>query len=127
MYELTVRTEFSAAHQLRGYEGPCEQMHGHNWVVETAVRCPGLDDRGLAMDFKVIREKTRHAFSSLDHSLLNERPPFDRVNPSAENIARHLFTELSAGIAEAGASLYRVTVYETPDASASYVEDGHVV
>lgn len=123
MWELTVDMEFSAAHQLRNYQGRCEKLHGHNWSVRIVVRCDRLDDRGLAMDFKDLREAGRNVLESLDHSVLNEVPPFDRLNPSAENLSRYIWQELSARINAPGCRVHTITVYETAGCSATYLED----
>lgn len=124
MWELSVRLDFSAAHQLRNYQGRCEQMHGHNWVVEIRVRSRVLDGCGLAMDFGEIRAAARRVLDTLDHRLLNEQGPFLQVNPSAENIAAYIFREMAPSIPDP-CTLHAVTVYETPEMSATYREAGH--
>ncbi|HEX9190474.1 MAG TPA: 6-carboxytetrahydropterin synthase QueD [Candidatus Deferrimicrobiaceae bacterium] len=118
-YTLTVRTSFAAAHRLREYDGNCERLHGHNWQVEISVASERLDDRGIAVDFRAIKAAVNDLLSGLDHRYLNEVPPFDRLNPSSENVARYLFEELE-GKVPAPARIAVVTVWESEDARAEY-------
>jgi len=119
VYTLTVRTSFAAAHRLREYDGNCERLHGHNWQVEVSVASERLDDRGIAMDFRAIKAAVNDLLSVLDHRYLNEVPPFDRLNPSSENLARYLFEEMERNV-PAPARVARVTVWESEDARADY-------
>ncbi|HDN79442.1 MAG TPA: 6-carboxytetrahydropterin synthase QueD [Chloroflexi bacterium] len=115
MYEVTVLRHFDAAHSLRNYHGKCEKLHGHRYQVAVSVKSGTLDETGLAFDFtklkKVLDEKI---ISRLDHDNLNEIPPFDRINPSAENIARFIYEELKKYLP--GIEISRVRVWESPDA-----------
>ena len=119
VYTLTVRTSFAAAHRLREYDGNCERLHGHNWQVEVSVSSEQLDDRGIALDFRVIKAAVNDLLSGLDHRYLNEVPPFDRLNPSSENLARYLFDEMEKNVPPP-ARIARVTVWESEDARADY-------
>jgi 6-pyruvoyltetrahydropterin/6-carboxytetrahydropterin synthase len=123
MWELTIRTDFSAAHQLREYEGVCERLHGHNWTVEITVRCRRLDHRGIALDFKDLQAAARDVLAELDHSLLNDLAPFAEQNPSAENIARHIFRGMAGRMAAFDTRVWKVVVHETPGCSAAYLEE----
>lgn len=123
MWDITIRTEFSAAHQLRNYNGKCEQLHGHNWEVEITLRCRELDHRGIAIDFKDLKTTAAGVLDELDHTLLNETGPFRQINPSAENIARHIFQSLKNRLQEPGCRVHRVTVFESSRSSAAYLED----
>ncbi len=118
-YALTVRSSFSAAHRLVEYEGNCERLHGHNWQVEITVESEELDSRGMALDFRVMKSALGEILSRMDHKYLNEVPPFDGLNPSSENIARHIYEEMEGKIA-APVRLSRVTVWESEDAWAEY-------
>jgi 6-pyruvoyltetrahydropterin/6-carboxytetrahydropterin synthase len=118
-YALTVRTSFSAAHRLREYEGNCERLHGHNWRVEVTVESRVLDDQGIALDFRTIKAHLAELLSRFDHKYLNDVPPFDGLNPSSENLARHLFEEMEKKI-PSPAGVARVTVWESEDARAEY-------
>jgi len=119
IYTLTVRASFSAAHRLREYDGNCERLHGHNWQVEVSVASERLDDRGIALDFRAIKAAVNDLLSGLDHRYLNEVAPFDRRNPSSENVARYLFEEMERKV-PAPARVARVTVWESEDARADY-------
>ena len=126
-FELSVSAEFCAAHRLDGYPGDCRNTHGHNWGVTVFVHCQDLDALGMGLDFRDIKALVREALSSLDHAFLNDLAPFARDNPTAENIARHLFGELTrllAARAPGGAAqVSRVRVTETPGAEVSYWEE----
>lgn len=94
---LEVREQFSAAHALRNYNGKCERLHGHNFLVEVCVAGSDLDpETGMLLDFKILKTGLKTVLSELDHSFLNENTPFDRENPSSENIARHIYFSLAA-------------------------------
>ena len=98
MYELTILSDFAAAHNLRGYEGECENLHGHNWKVEVMVTSKELNKIGLAVDFRVLKKMLEGILEKLDHKYLNEILPFDKENPSSENIARYIFNQFKKGI-----------------------------
>jgi 6-pyruvoyltetrahydropterin/6-carboxytetrahydropterin synthase len=123
MYELTVETTFSAAHQLRGYRGKCEKMHGHNWKVQIHVVAEKLNDIDIAIDFHDLKRITNDTVSPLDHSFLNEIFPFTEKNPSSENIARWIFDSLKKKMEKESVRLTAVTVWESETASATYYED----
>lgn len=110
---LKVRDKFSAAHYLEGYQGKCERLHGHTFHVEVAVEVLDLDRTGIGIDFAELKKGLAAALP--DHALLNEVFPF---NPSAENIARHIYGRLKAAY-----PVKAVTVWESEDASATYAED----
>ena len=112
-WTLKVRDKFSAAHYLREYKGKCEKMHGHTFQVEVAIIVRELDRTGIGFDFTEVTKALAAALP--DHTLLNEAYPF---NPSAENIARHLYGELKRSY-----PVKSVTVWESEDASATYAED----
>jgi 6-pyruvoyltetrahydropterin/6-carboxytetrahydropterin synthase len=118
-YALTVRAWFAAAHRLREYEGNCERLHGHNWRVEVTVESRELDARGIALDFRAIKSYLSDLLSRYDHKYLNEVAPFDGMNPSSENLARHLFEEMERRV-PSPARVARVTVWESEDARAEY-------
>ena len=118
-YALTIRSSFAAAHRLKEYEGNCERLHGHNWRVEATVESEVLDERGIAIDFRAIKSSLSELLARYDHRYLNEVPPFDGMNPSSENLARHLFEELEKTI-PAPARVARVVVWESEDARAEY-------
>jgi len=123
MYELTVETTFSAAHQLRGYKGKCEHLHGHNWKVQVHVSAKKLNSIDIAIDFHELKDLLREVVASLDHSMLNEVFPFTEKNPSSENIAKWIYDCLSKKLKKKGVMLSAVTVWESETASATYYED----
>ena len=89
MFQVSVDETFSAGHALRGYKGKCENPHGHNYKVRVTLEGPQLDSIGLLYDFTHLKQRFAASFAALDHKYLNDQAPFDAVNPSAENIARH--------------------------------------
>ncbi len=123
MYELTVEVGFSAAHQLRGYKGNCENMHGHNWRVQINITAERLNEIDIAMDFREIKQIAREVISPLDHAFLNEVFPFTEKNPSSENIAKWIYDSLKKRVNNDGIRVAGVTVWESDSASASYYED----
>ncbi len=122
-YTLKVVSDFASAHTLRGYPGQCSRMHGHNWKVEAEVEATTLDDTGMAIDFKEIRRQVKSITDRLDHYYLNEIPPFDDINPTAENIAAYLYRELAEAIERPGLKVAAITLWETERACVRYSED----
>ncbi|MBD3314249.1 MAG: 6-carboxytetrahydropterin synthase QueD [Chitinivibrionales bacterium] len=122
MYEIIAETSFSAAHHLRDYQGSCERVHGHNWLVRAFVQCEQLNELGLGIDFRDLRAHLREAVAPLDHADLNEAFTGAKGNPSSENIARHLFDTLSKRINDGRCRIARVEVQETPGSCAAYFE-----
>ena len=112
MFEVIVEASFAAAHSLRGYQGKCAQVHGHNFRVRVTAEGEQLDELGLLVDFTVLKGRLRQLVERLDHENLNEVPPFDVINPSTENIARYLAVEMQAGMPE-GVRVSSVWVQET--------------
>lgn len=122
MYELSVKSHFSAAHRLPGYDGSCASVHGHNWEVEVFVRGEQIDESGLLMDFRALKREVRAAMAVLDHKDLNEVEAFgDRV-PSSEHIARFLYERLAGKLNNERCRISRVRVGETPESFATYWE-----
>ncbi len=123
LYTARIVTDFAAAHQLHGYDGPCARLHGHNWKVEVEAECRDLNDIGISIDFKDLKTATRELTEALDHRNLNEIPPFDRENPTAENIAAWLYRELGAKLNDGRVRVRSVTLWETERACVRYSED----
>jgi 6-pyruvoyltetrahydropterin/6-carboxytetrahydropterin synthase len=113
MYEITTEASFSAAHRLLNYSGPCENLHGHNWLVKATVRCTELDKSGIGIDFKVLKAHLKELIDRFDHKDLNAVLEQYGLNPSSENIARHIFIQLRDALQNWHGSVYRVEVYET--------------
>ena len=124
MYKLKIETVFASAHQLRGYKGKCENMHGHNWKVQVSVTAETLNNIDLAIDFHDLKRLTVAVVSQLDHRFLNDIPPFTKINPSSENIAKWIFDNLRKGLEDyQNVKLSAVTVWESDTASATYYEE----
>lgn len=122
-WRLTVRSDFAAAHALRHYKGKCESPHGHNFQVEAVVEGDVLsDDTELLADFADIKRDLKAVLDTLDHKDLNATPPFDKINPSSENLSRHIYRGLAPLVEERGVRLHAVTVSEKAAQSATYYE-----
>lgn len=122
-YSMKIVTDFAAAHFLRDYAGVCNRLHGHNWKVEVQVTATALDKVGMGMDFKDIKDATRQLLGGLDHYNLNDVPPFDRINPTAENIAAFFHEKLSEALNSDVVKVSAVTIWETDRACVTYTED----
>ena len=123
MYELSIETGFASAHQLRGYKGKCEKLHGHNWKVQISVTAERLNEIDLAIDFHELKKIANEVVSPLDHAFLNDIFPFTEKNPSSENVAKWIFESLKKKINDDNIRVSAVTVWESDTASASYYED----
>jgi 6-pyruvoyltetrahydropterin/6-carboxytetrahydropterin synthase len=118
MYEIKVKGSFSAAHNLRNYDGKCERLHGHNWIVEAVFKYRKLDDNGLAVDFKIAKAVLKDAIESLDHAYLNDLPYFKKTNPTSENMAKFIYD----GVKKKMKSIHSIAVWENEQSSAIYTE-----
>src|SRR5215470_8576561 len=98
MFEVAVEQDFASAHALRNYKGRCENVHGHNWKVRVVIEGERLDDTGLLVDFLDVKRLMGEIIGAIDHQFLNEIPPFDVLNPSAENIAEYFYRRMSGGL-----------------------------
>lgn len=124
-FQITTTRHFSAAHQLRLYDGSLELLHGHNWRVKVTVAAPRLDPIGVVMDFHELERLVDAILTPLHSRHLNEVPPFDSLNPSAENVALHVGRSLTAEAPPSrtlpgGVQLVAVEVWETDENSAVY-------
>jgi len=121
MFELTIEETFAAGHALRNYHGKCENVHGHNYRCQVSVEGAALDDIGLLVDFVELKRVVHTVLDRMDHQWLNEFPPFDKLNPSAENMARYIYEEIAAALqAREGVRLASVRLWETDTASVTY-------
>jgi 6-pyruvoyltetrahydropterin/6-carboxytetrahydropterin synthase len=123
IYEVKIISDFSAAHNLRNFRGKCENLHGHNWKVEVVLRGRELDDSGVLVDFREVKEATREVLKEVDHRYLNDLPFFRDHNPSSENIARYLFEYLAQRLNSANRWIYRVSAWESADACATFMDE----
>jgi 6-pyruvoyltetrahydropterin/6-carboxytetrahydropterin synthase len=125
MYELTVEREFSSGHYLRNYHGRCENPHGHNYKVCITLAGSELDQAGLLLDFKLLKQVMRPVIDRIDHQMLNDLEPFTTINPSAENIARYFYEQTNEQLTGMTSGRVRVkdcTIWETDTTSATYYE-----
>ncbi len=117
MFEVSVDETFAAGHALRGYHGKCENVHGHNYRVRVTLQGEQLDDAGLLVDFVELKRVLRALIERLDHTFLNDVPPFDRLNPTAENLARYFYDEMAPQLP---VRLSEIKIWETDTATAAY-------
>jgi 6-pyruvoyltetrahydropterin/6-carboxytetrahydropterin synthase len=124
MREVMIQMDFSSAHALRGYQGKCENTHGHNYKVEVYVRGKELNSIGLLIDFKDLKAVTKETVDYLDHKNINELPPFDKeLNPSAEELAGFFFHEVGRQVNNERVEVYKVRIWETDTCAATYSID----
>jgi len=120
-YEVMIERNFSSAHQLRGYRGKCENLHGHNYKIEIYARGRELNHIGLLVDFVELKQAADELVTYLDHKNLNELEPFvTEQNPSAENVARFCLEKLAAKLNDNRVEIYKVRCFETPTSVATY-------
>jgi len=121
MFEITIEETFAAGHALRNYRGKCENVHGHNYRCQVTVAGEKLDEIGLLVDFVELKRVVHAVLDRMDHQWLNDFPPFDVLNPSAENMAKFIFDEVNGGLpTKDGVRLASVRLWETDTASAIY-------
>lgn len=122
MFEITVDETFAAGHALRGYKGKCENVHGHNYKVRVTLQGAELDNIGLLYDFVHLKKVISAVIKELDHKFLNDYPPFDTVNPSAENIAKYFYEQANRQMETVpnGARISQITIWETDTTAATY-------
>ena len=121
MFEIAVEQGFASAHALRNYKGRCENIHGHNWKVQVVIEGEKLDDTGLLVDFLDVKHLMAGIIDGIDHQFLNQIPPFDVINPSAENIAEFFCQKMTTGLASSvPVRIREVRVWETDIQSATY-------
>ena len=122
MYEITVEDEFSAAHFLKLYDGSWEHRHGHNWKVAVVMQSQELDSMGVVVDFEMLKPALKKVLSEFNETSMNDAPDFKnaKINSSTENIAKLIYDRLSRSVKSENAKIVKVTVWETPDACASY-------
>ena len=121
MFEVTVEETFAAGHALRNYHGKCENVHGHNYRIRATLQGAELDSIGLLVDFVQVKKLMQTVVDRLDHQFLNDLPPFNALNPSAENIAKYFYDEISGGLNGDGrVTLRQIKIWETDTTSATY-------
>lgn len=121
MFEITIEETFAAGHALRNYRGKCENVHGHNYRCQVTVEGEQLDEIGLLVDFVELKKVVHAVLDRMDHQWLNDFPPFDELNPSAENMAKYIYDEVSSGLGtRPGVKIGAVKLWETDTSSAIY-------
>ena len=120
MYYATIIKTFSAAHSLRGYQGKCEKVHGHNYKVEVELKAPRLDQTGMVTDFELLRQAVDKVFTRLDHQNLNEVTPFTKINPTAEYLTKFIYEEMVLIFNSTRVKVSLVAVWENDGAKAAY-------
>jgi 6-pyruvoyltetrahydropterin/6-carboxytetrahydropterin synthase len=120
MFEISVEEKFAAGHALRGYHGKCEKVHGHNYRVQVTIEGETLDSAGLLVDFVDLKRLLHAVIDRLDHEFLNDVPPFDRLNPTAENMAKYFHDEIGKDLGEPRVRVAGVKVWETDTSIATY-------
>ena len=126
MFEVTVEAGFSSGHYLRNYRGKCENPHGHNYRVFVTLVGKELDETGLLLDFKLLKQVLRPVVDYLDHQMINDLPPFTELNPSAENLARYFYQRTADQLHEmtqGRVTIKDATIYETDTSFARYYEE----
>ena len=111
MYNLSIETNFSAAHHIKGHEGSCRRLHGHNWKIKVDVSAEKLNKIGIALDFQHLQDLTREVLKQFDHQYINEMPPFTDMNPTAENLARYIYEQIEGKLPE-GIKMRKVSLWE---------------
>lgn len=122
-FEVMIERNFSSAHQLRGYKGKCENLHGHNYRVEIYARGRELDNIGLLVDFVELKAAADEVVLYLDHRNINELEPFVELQPSAENLAKYVLERVAAKVGDERVQIYKVRCFETPTSVATYQVD----
>ena len=117
---IRVEARFEAAHNLREYKGAPEPLHGHSWKVEAKFKCKSLDHEDIGVDYVHVEKAIRGLASRFDHRYINEVPPFDKINPTSENIAKWFFNELNRPEIRENSELKEVVVWEGPEAYVAY-------
>jgi 6-pyruvoyltetrahydropterin/6-carboxytetrahydropterin synthase len=124
-FTVKVISDFSASHILVGYPGDCARLHGHNWKVELEVKVKASDinEIGIGVDFKELKKALREVLDRVEHRHLNDIPPFNKINPTAENLSIWIYEEIKPLLAHTSASLQAIAIWETERAMTRYTED----
>ena len=123
MFEIEIDRSFSAAHQLRGYNGDCCNLHGHNYKVTVTVRSAEQDEIGIALDFKKLKAGLNELLEELDHKFLNDLPDFADINPTSENLARFIYRRMGEKMNNGPVKVWKVRIGESDSSAVTYFED----
>ena len=120
MYEVSKEIMISATHRVREHQGGCERIHGHNWKILVYVEAKELNNMGMVIDFKDLKNIMIKVIMPMDHNDINTYPPFDKLNPTSENISKYIFDEMSKELDDDRKHISKVEVYETDNSKAIY-------
>ncbi len=122
MFELTVKTHFAAAHQLKMVAEKCENLHGHNWKIDVTVAGNELNEAGVIIDFGELKIFIEEIMNELDHKFLNELEFFKDGNPSSENVAVHIAQRLQKSLDKHSPAIRvaSIAAWESDNACAKY-------
>lgn len=128
MFKIAVKSHFDSAHLLRGYEGKCSNLHGHRWEAQVVISGEKTNETGMLIDFSLVKKILKEILNRLDHRNICDIPPFDKINPTAENLARYIYWTFREELDRCpGAEKCRIeeaTVWESPECRAQYTHDG---
>jgi len=123
MFIINIKSNFSAAHNLVGYKGDCAKVHGHNWNVRLALRCNKIDEVGMTIDFKILKNDFNNILEEFDHENLNTLEFFDNCNPTSESIAQKLYEKAQLVFNRESTSVFEIEVSESEKYSVIYRPD----
>jgi 6-pyruvoyltetrahydropterin/6-carboxytetrahydropterin synthase len=118
MFEVVVEKQFSAARHLLGVDGPCANVHGHNFIVKVWVHGQQLDEANILCDYKVLKAELMTILTPMDHQDLNTLPMFANQSPTTEFLARYIYTAIKAKFTD----VIKVAVFDTPKSGVFYYE-----
>ena len=123
MFELEINRVIASAHRLRGYDGACCNLHGHNYRITAVLRARRLDAIGIGVDFKKLKAEVDALLADYDHALLNDLPDYAELNPTSENMAMTLYRKLAAKMNDGNVRVQAVKVAESDSSCATYFEE----
>ena len=123
MFDIEIRRTFSAAHQLKGYDGDCKNLHGHNYNVIAVVRTDVLNDIGIALDFKKLKAALDEILDGYDHKNLSELPEYGEVNPTSEVMSRNIYRRLSSMLNDGTIKVHSIRIEESASSGCTYFEE----
>lgn len=122
MFEIEIDRSFSAAHQLKGYDGDCRNLHGHNYEVTVTVAAEKLNEIGIALDFKKLKAALDEVIAPYDHHNLSELPEFQQLNPTSEVLAQVIYRKMSAALNDGNVRVSKVRIGESSSSRLTYSE-----
>lgn len=123
MFDIEIRRTFSAAHQLKGYDGDCRNLHGHNYNVIAVVRTDMLNEVGIALDFKLLKASLDEILDGYDHKNLSELPEYSQINPTSEVMARNIYRRLSDKLNDGTIKVHSIRIEESASSGCTYFEE----